>query len=90
MNILVKEKYLLEYALNADVALVKAHIADEYGNLIYKGTSRAFNPIMATAAKLTIVEVDKVISSKRMDPERIGTPGIYVNRIVSKFNEIPS
>ena len=45
---------------------------------------------MATAAKLTIVEVDKVISSKRMDPERIGTPGIYVNRIVSKFNEISS
>ena len=89
-KIIGKEKYLLEYALNADVALVKAHIADEFGNLIYKGTSRAFNPIMATAAKLTIVEVDKVISSKRMDPERIGTPGIYVNRIVSKFNEISS
>ena len=89
-KIIGKEKYLLEYALNADVALVKAHISDEFGNLIYKGTSRAFNPIMATAAKLTIVEVDKVISSKRMDPERIGTPGIYVNRIVSKFNEISS
>ena len=89
-KIIGKEKYLLEYALNADVALVKPHIADEFGNLIYKGTSRAFNPIMATAAKLTIVEVDKVISSKRMDPERIGTPGIYVNRIVSKFNEISS
>ena len=76
---------ILEYALNADVALIKAHISDEFGNLIYKGTSRAFNPIMATAAKLTIVEVDKIISSNKIDPERIGTPGIYVDRIVSKY-----
>ena len=84
-KIINNEKYILEYALNADVALIKAHISDEFGNLIYKGTSRAFNPIMATAAKLTIVEVDKIISSNKIDPERIGTPGIYVDRIVSKY-----
>ena len=84
-KIINNEKYILEFALNADVALIKAHISDEFGNLIYKGTSRAFNPIMATAAKLTIVEVDKIISSNKIDPERIGTPGIYVDRIVSKY-----
>ena len=82
------EKYLLEYALNADVAIIKAHISDEKGNLIYKGTSRAFNPIMATAASLTIAEVDKIVSSNDIDPERIGTPGIYVDRIVSNINEL--
>jgi len=82
------EKYLLEYALNADVAFIRAHLADENGNLIYKGTSRAFNPIMASAAKLTIVEVDKIIPSKNLDSERIGTPGIYVDRIVSVNNEL--
>jgi len=82
------EKFLLEYALNADVSLIKAFISDEKGNLIYKGTSRAFNPIMATASKLTIVEVDKIVSSKDIDPERIGTPGIYVDRIVTKNNEL--
>ena len=79
-----KKKYLLEHALQADVALIKAEIADEFGNLIYKGTSRAFNPIMARAAKLTIVEVEKIIPSQEIDPERIGTPGIYVNRLVCK------
>ena len=78
------KKYLLEHALQADVALIKAEIADEFGNLIYKGTSRAFNPIMARAAKLTIVEVEKIIPSQEIDPERIGTPGIYVNRLVCK------
>lgn len=82
------EKYLLEYALKADVALIKAHISDEKGNLVYRGTSRAFNPIMATAAGLTVAEVDKIIPSKDIDPERIGTPGIYVDRIVTKNNEL--
>ena len=81
------EKYLLEYALKADVALIKAHISDEKGNLVYKGTSRAFNPIMATASRLTVAEVDKIIPSKDIDPERIGTPGVYVDRIVAKNNE---
>ena len=82
------EKFILEYSLSSDVALVRAHVADELGNLVYKGASRAFNPIMATAAKLTIVEADRIVSSKELDPERIGTPGIYVDRIVSKNIEI--
>ena len=82
------EKFILEYSLSADVALVRAHVADELGNLVYKGASRAFNPIMATAAKLTIVEADRIVSSKELDPERIGTPGIYVDRIVSKNIEL--
>ena len=82
------EKFILEYSLSADVALVRAHVADELGNLVYKGASRAFNPIMATAAKLTIVEADRIVSSKKLDPERIGTPGIYVDRIVSKNIEL--
>ena len=82
------EKFILEYSLSAEVALVRAHVADELGNLVYKGASRAFNPIMATAAKLTIVEADRIVSSKELDPERIGTPGIYVDRIVSKNIEI--
>ena len=82
------EKFILEYSLSAEVALVRAHVADELGNLVYKGASRAFNPIMATAAKLTIVEADRIVSSKKLDPERIGTPGIYVDRIVSKNIEL--
>jgi 3-oxoacid CoA-transferase A subunit len=82
------EKYLLEYALKADVAFIKAHLSDDKGNLIYKGTSRAFNPIMASAAKLTIVEVDKIVPSEDIESERIGTPGIYVDRIVSVNNEL--
>ena len=87
-KILDGEKFILEYSLSADVALVRAHLADELGNLVYKGASRAFNPIMATAAKLTIVEADRIVSSKELDPERIGTPGIYVDRIVSKNIEL--
>ena len=82
------EKFILEYALSSDVALINANHSDEFGNLVYVGTSRAFNPIMAAASKLTIAEVDKIISSRLINSERIGTPGIYVNRIVSKNNEI--
>ena len=82
------EMCIRDSSLSADVALVRAHLADELGNLVYKGASRAFNPIMATAAKLTIVEADRIVSSKELDPERIGTPGIYVDRIVSKNIEL--
>ncbi len=78
------EKFILEHALSADIAFIKSDLADENGNLVYKGASRAFNPIMATAAKITIVEADRIVSSKKIDPERIGTPGIYVDRIVSE------
>tara|TARA_B110001454_G_scaffold128839_1_gene120066 strand:+ start:882 stop:1613 length:732 start_codon:yes stop_codon:yes gene_type:complete len=82
------EKFILEYALSSDIGLINANHSDEFGNLVYLGTSRAFNPIMAAASKFTIAEVDKIISSRLIDPERIGTSGIYINRIVSKKNEI--
>lgn len=73
---------LLEHALTADYALVRAHKADKMGNLIYRGTQRQFNPIMAMAAKLTIAEVDEIVEVGDLDPECIVTPGMFVNRIV--------
>lgn len=73
---------LLEYALTADYALIRAYKADRMGNLVYRGTQRQFNPIMATAAKVTIAEVDEIVETGELDPETIVTPGIFVNRIV--------
>lgn len=74
-------EYILELPLTADFALIKAHKADTLGNLVYKGTARCFNPIMAMAAKVTIVEVDKLVQPGELDPEVIITPHIYVDRI---------
>ena len=74
-------EYILELPLTADFALIKAHKADTLGNLVYKGTARCFNPIMAMAAKVTIVEVDKLVQPGEFDPEVIITPHIYVDRI---------
>jgi 3-oxoadipate CoA-transferase alpha subunit len=76
--------YLLEHALPADYALVRARRADTNGNLEYVGTSRAFNPAMATAAKTTIAEVDEIVEPGGIDPERVGTLGAYVDRIVQR------
>ncbi len=76
------KEYLLELPLTADFALIKAHKADKLGNLIYRGTARCFNPVMAMAAKTTIVEVDKIVETGELDPEIIVTPHIFVNRIV--------
>jgi len=73
---------LLEHALKADYALVRAYKADLMGNLVYRGTQRQFNPIMATAARITIAEVDEIVEIDELDPEVIVTPGIFVNRIV--------
>lgn len=73
---------VLEYALRADFALVRALKADTMGNLVYRHTMRNFNPIMATAARVTIAEVDEVVPAGALDPEAIVTPGIYVQRIV--------
>ena len=73
---------LLEYALKADFALIRAYKADRMGNLIYRGTQRQFNSIMATAARGTIAEVDDIVETGDLDPEAIVTPGIFVNRIV--------
>jgi 3-oxoadipate CoA-transferase alpha subunit len=76
--------FLLEHALAADYAFIRAHRADRYGNLQYVGTSRAFSPAMATAARVTIAEVDEIVEPGGIDPERVGTLGAYVNRIVRR------
>lgn len=73
---------LMERALHADVALIKAWKADRHGNLVYRKTARNFNPAMATAADLTIGEVEEVVDPGQLDPDEIVTPGIYVDRIV--------
>jgi 3-oxoacid CoA-transferase subunit A len=74
--------YLLERALTADFALVKAWRGDRMGNLVYRKTARNFNPIMATAAKITIAEVEELVEPGRIEPDAIVTPGIYVKRII--------
>ena len=75
-------EYLLELALRADFALIKAHKADRLGNLVYRMTARNFNPVMATAATITIAEVDDIVEVGELDPESVVTPGIYVDRII--------
>jgi 3-oxoadipate CoA-transferase, alpha subunit len=74
--------YILEYPIHADVALIKAQAADRWGNLIYHKTARNFGPIMATAARCTIVQVEQFVELGELDPENIITPGIFVNRVV--------
>ena len=81
--------HLLEHALRADFALIRAHRADTFGNLEYVGTSRAFNPVMAPAADITIAEVDEIVEPGGIDPERVGTPGVYINRIVRRADDDP-
>jgi 3-oxoacid CoA-transferase subunit A len=75
------KEYLLEYAFDADYAIVKAWKGDTAGNLIYKETARNFNPMMATAGKVTIAEVEELVPAGDLDPNGIHTPGIYVHRI---------
>lgn len=74
--------YLLERSLTADFALIKAHRGDRLGNLVYRKTARNFNPLMATAAKITIAEVEEIVEPGEIDPDSVMTPGIYVKRIV--------
>ena len=76
------KEYLLELALIADFAFIKAHKADRMGNLTYRMAARNFNPVMATAAKVTIAEVDEIVEVGQLDPETIITPSIFVDRIV--------
>ena len=73
--------YVMETALKADLAIVKAWKADTAGNLIYRKTARNFNPMMATAAKTTLVEVEALVEPGQLDPDQIHTPGIYVDRL---------
>lgn len=75
------KEYLLEYAFEADFALVKAWKGDRSGNLIYKDTARNFNPLMAMAARITIAEVEELVEDGELDPNQIHTPGVYVHRI---------
>jgi 3-oxoacid CoA-transferase subunit A len=75
------KRYVMERWLRADFALVKAWMGDRAGNLIYRKTARNFNPMMATAAKVTIAEVEELVETGELDPDAIVTPGIYVQRI---------
>lgn len=79
---LKKKKYLLEEALPADVALIKAKKADKAGNLVYDKSARNFNPVMATAAELVIAEVDEIVEVGDLDPEVVVTPAIFVDYLV--------
>lgn len=75
-------EYLLEHPIKGDYALIAAHRADAVGNLVYRKTARNFGPVMATAARTTIVQVNEVVSAGELDPESVVTPSIYVDRIV--------
>ena len=74
--------YVMEYALSADVALIEAWRADRWGNCVYRESGRNFNGVMATAAKLTIVQTQHLAELGEIDPEAVVTPGIFVNRVV--------
>ena len=74
--------YVLEYPIHGDVALIRAHIGDRAGNLLYRKTARNFGPVMATAARVTVAEVSEIVEIGGIDPEAVVTPGIYVDRIV--------
>ncbi len=83
----VRREYVLETGLYADLALVKAHKADEFGNLVYRKTARNFNPMMAQAAAFVIAEVEEVVPLGEIDPDCVHTPGSYVDRIVRTVSE---
>jgi 3-oxoacid CoA-transferase subunit A len=74
--------YVMETALKADFAIVKAWKGDRHGNLVYRATARNFNPMMATAALVTIAEVEELVEPGELDPDQVHTPGIYVQRVV--------
>ena len=76
------EHYVMEHALFPDVSLVKAYMADRSGNLVFRKTARNFNPNVATAGKICIVEVEKLVEVGEIDPDHVHTPGIFVHRIV--------
>ena len=80
---------IMEYAIKLDYALIKAHKGDRLGNLVYRHTSRNYNPVMAMAAKITIAQVDNIVDVSELDPESIVTPGVFVHRVVAKEVETP-
>ncbi|MFL0805422.1 MAG: CoA transferase subunit A [Agarilytica sp.] len=79
--------YVLEEALKGDFALVRAWKADTFGNLVYHNTQRNFNPMAATAGKITVVEVDEIVEPGELSPTEIQTPGVYVNRLIQTQHE---
>lgn len=81
------ETYILETGLVADVSLVKAWKGDKEGNLIFRKTARNFNPMMATAGKITVAEVEELVEVGELDPDQIHTPGIFVQRIILSKNQ---
>jgi 3-oxoacid CoA-transferase subunit A len=76
------ETYLMELSLTADIALVKAWKADTMGNLVFRKTSRNFNPLCAMAGKITVVEVEEIVPAGELDPDQIHTPSVFVHRVV--------
>jgi 3-oxoacid CoA-transferase subunit A len=81
--------YIMERAIKADYALVRAYKADTKGNLIFRGTMRQFNPIMAMNARITIAEVDEIVEAGAIDPEAVVVPGIFVKRVVKIQQPLP-
>jgi 3-oxoacid CoA-transferase subunit A len=79
-------EYVLEMPLHADLAIVKAWKGDPWGNLVYRKTARNFNPVMATAAKVVLVEVEELVGLGDLDPDQVHTPGVYVNRMFQGVN----
>src|SRR6202522_1962453 len=82
------ERYVMERGLVADISIVHAFMADTEGNLVYRKTARNFNPVMATAGKVTVAEVEHLVEPGNIDPDHIITPGIYVQRIVPVPNAV--
>lgn len=75
--------HVLEYPLHADYALVSGHLADRWGNVVYRKTARNFGPVMAAAARTTVVQVDRIVELGEIDPEVVVTPGVYVDHVVA-------
>ena len=83
-------EYVLEEALTADFALIKAHRADRLGNLVYRKTARNFGPLMASAATIAIAQVSQIVEVGQLDPESVITPGIYIQRVVAAIGSTPA
>jgi 3-oxoadipate CoA-transferase, alpha subunit len=81
--------YVLEHALSADYALIKAHRGDRLGNLVYRKTARNFGPLMVGAASVAIAQVSEIVEAGQLDPESVVTPGIYVQRVVAVGGRTP-
>lgn len=80
------KKYIMEESITADFAIIRAHTADTYGNLVYNKTARNFAPMMCTAAKYTIVEAENIVQPGEIDPDQVHTPGVYVHAIIQGKN----